>query len=142
MRLPSSQGKVDGNLLRQLTTWTPDKGTQIESISIVEDSPPDRIDFIMSTMYWKDISDQINIGLHNRRGEESPVDCTIRVRDFKPSDVYPAEIKARAAIIKEAFAFAYDVINASWIEREDKNILGDRNFTYGEVKFHSFYPLL
>lgn len=30
----------------------------------------------------------------------------------------------------------------SWVERESKDILGDRNFTYGEVKFHSFYPLL
>ena len=35
-----------------------------------------------------------------------------------------------------------DVANTSWSEREEKDILGDRNFVYGEVKFSSFGPLL
>ena len=94
----------------------------------------------MSTAFWKDISKQINIGLYSSC-EDVPVECTVRVRDFSPIDIYPTEVRKRAQIIKDAFS-RIDVINVSWVERERKDILGDRNFTYGEVKFHSFFPLL
>lgn len=30
----------------------------------------------------------------------------------------------------------------AWKEKENKDLLGDRNYTYGEVRFYSFYPLL
>lgn len=30
----------------------------------------------------------------------------------------------------------------AWKGKERKELLGDRNFTYGEVRFYSFYPLL
>lgn len=52
----------------------------------------------MSAAYWKDISSQINIGVYNTQFEttQGPVDCSIRVRDFKPFDVYPEEVRKRA----------------------------------------------
>lgn len=37
---------------------------------------------------------------------------------------------------------AIDAINSAWMERDDKNLLGNRDFTYGEARFYSFYPLL
>ena len=63
------------------------------------------------------------------------------MRDFAPRDVYPADVRTRADLIDAAFA-KIDVINTSWAERERKDILGNRDFTYGEVRFHSLYPLL
>ena len=102
---------------------------------------PDRIDYVMSTRAWSEFSNQINIGVHNTSPEEGPVDFSIRVRDFTPRDVYPEDVRQRSDIIDAAFA-SLDVVNKAWDERESRNLLGDRNFTYGEARFHSLYPLI
>ena len=79
--------------------------------------------------------------MHNSDPSAGPVDFSIRVRDFAPRDVYPADVRTRADLIDAVYA-KIDVINTSWAEREQKDILGNRDFTYGEVRFHSLYPLL
>ena len=35
-----------------------------------------------------------------------------------------------------------DAINTAWEERDKRELLGNRDFTYGEARFYSFYPLL
>ena len=101
----------------------------------------DQLNYIFSTMIWNDVSTQIKIGVHNSDPEAGPVDFTIRVRDFAPRDVYPEDVKLRSDIINAAYV-KIDVINTSWAERESKDLLGNRDYTYGEVRFHSLYPLL
>lgn len=80
----------------------------------------------------------MNIGVYS--SGDSPVEATIRVRDFSLSEVYPVDVRVRAAIIKESFSFIEP--DCSWIERDQRDLLGNSNFTYGEVRFHSLYPLL
>ena len=63
------------------------------------------------------------------------------MRDFAPRDVYPEDVRVRSDLVNAAYA-KIDVVNSSWAERERKEILGNRDFTYGEVCFHSLYPLL
>lgn len=75
--------------------------------------------------------------MHNRNPDDGPVEFTISVRDFDPRDCFSAEIRQKAEIVRDAYS-TIDVINTSWKERESKDILGDRNFTYGEVRLNSF----
>ena len=106
----------------------------------VRDDMPDRIDYIMSAMFWKDVSEQVNIGVH-LSDPSVPVDFTIKVSDFAPADVIDANISERFSIVERAFD-SFDSINTAWEEKERRNLLGDRNFTYGEARVYSFYPLL
>ena len=69
------------------------------------------------------------------------MDFSIKMMDFAPRDVYPDDVRVKSDIIDAAYQ-KIDVINTSWQERERKNLLGNRDFTYGEVMFHSLYPLL
>ena len=95
----------------------------------------------MNCANWENVSKQVNLGIHCTDPQSGPVDFSIRVREFNTLEAYPEDVRARAKIIKEAFR-DIDVINESWAERDSRDLLGDRNFTYGEVRFASFYPLL
>ena len=63
------------------------------------------------------------------------------MRDFAPADLYETGLKERAAIVERAFG-SFDPHNLAWQEREQKDLLSNRNYIYGEVIFCSFYPLL
>ena len=140
---PSNQGKADGVLLADLTGWRPGRaqdvgftGTEAQFAAL-----EDRMDIIVSTSYWKEVSTQINFGVFNAAPERGPVDVSIKVRDFSPMDIYSQNVRKRAAIVNSVY-LKIDVINESWKERDEKELLGNRDFTYGEARFHSFYPLL
>ena len=79
--------------------------------------------------------------MYNSRPEEGPVDFKIKVTDFAPRDVFNADLRQRLDIISKAF-YSIDVINESYEYRDKMDLMGNRNFTYGEARFHSFYPLL
>ena len=82
-------GKADGKLLASLTNWQPSSEPQIEYTGSGFEDMPDRIDCIMSTMFWKDVSTQINIGVHMADPQGEPVEFEIKIKDFAPLDIYP-----------------------------------------------------
>jgi len=43
----------------------------------------------MNTMFWKEVSTQVNLGVYMSDPAGGPVDFTIKVKDFAPRDVYP-----------------------------------------------------
>ena len=90
---PANIGKADGRLLTSLTNWHPTSEPAIEYTGSNFEELPDRIDFVMSTMMWKDVSPQINIGVHLADGREEPIDFSIKVSDFAPSEVYSEEVR-------------------------------------------------
>ncbi len=90
---PANIDKADGRLLTALTNWRPTSEPAIEYTGSNFETVPDRIDYVMSTMMWKDVSTQINIGVHLADGQEEPVEFSIKVSDFANSEIYPEEVK-------------------------------------------------
>ena len=87
------------------------------------------------------MSASVNFGIYLSREADTPVTFTVTVSDFSSQDLYPPYVRQRSDLIERAYSDV-DAINSSWIEKESRNLCGNRDFTYGEVRFHSFYPLL
>lgn len=56
--MPDNEYAFDAELMTSLTTWLPGKITPEPDFAGYREHvvPPDRIDYIMSTIYWKGIS--------------------------------------------------------------------------------------
>ena len=115
---PANLNTVDGNLLARTINWRPGCVEKMPRYTGSDfDSASDRIDFILNTMYWKDVSDQVMIGIHMSDENDEPVDFTIKVTDFAPQDVYRADLRQKAEIIEGAYR-KLDAINTAWDERD------------------------
>ena len=77
---PANLNTVDGNLLSQTLNWRPGlvEQTPKHTGSDFEDAP-DRIDYIISTMHWKEVSEQVMLGVHMADPRDGPVDFTVKV---------------------------------------------------------------
>lgn len=140
----SNVGAFDAELLSSVTTWRPGQlCEEPTNTGNCQEEAPDRIDYILSAMFWKDAcSSQVNIGVHlSDPVATNPVDFSIKVSDFAPEDIYDARVRERASIVERAFD-VFDSMDTALREKDSKDLLGVRNFTYGEVCFYSFYPLL
>ena len=91
---PENLNTVDGNLLARTFEWRPGLVEQMPRWTGSNfENEPDRIDFIMNTMFWKDVSEQVMLGVHMSDPDGEPVDFTIKVSDFAPRDIYPTELR-------------------------------------------------
>jgi len=83
----------------------------------------------------------VQIGVYNSRPDEGPVDFTIRMRDYAPSATYPPHVQVASKVYNEALQ-GVDANNTSFQERMISELLEVREFTYGEVNFANFLPML
>ena len=70
-----------------------------------------------------------------------PVPFTLKLRDFSPESTFPPHITATHSLYLQALE-GIDANDTSLQERIGKEILLQREFTYGEVDFAAFVPLL
>ena len=105
--MTSNAGAFDAKLLSSVTTWRPGQFSEEPAhTGDCQEETPNRIDYIMSVMSWKDYSNspQVNIGVHmSDPSATNPVDFTIKVSDFAPEDVYDSRVGERASIVERAF---------------------------------------
>ena len=73
--------------------------------------------------------------------EQEQVDFTIRMREYMPSDTYSDLMKVQNQIFEEALE-GTDAHATSFNERQATESHDGKEFTYGEVLFCSFIPLI
>ena len=83
----------------------------------------------------------VKIGVFNSQPEEGPFDFTIRMRNYRPTETYPDDVRTWAKLYDEAL-LGVDANDTSFQERIGRELLTDRMFTYGEVNFANFIPMV
>ena len=119
-----------------------EKGPYLESIPVDNTSLDDRIDFVFDRFIWqRQESSFIYIAVYNSHPENGPVDFTIQMREFSQEETFSEEVRMVHSIFEQA-NLNTDSHSVSMEERSRRCLDCVRDFTYGEVLFATFLPVL
>lgn len=140
---PEAEDWIDGHRIAKVTTWSHEKGPELEAASAYDTTIPlkDSIDFLFRSKMWI-LNPIVYISVFNSDPDKNgPVDFNIRMRDYLPAATYPEDVAQWAKLYDKALE-GIDANDTSFQERIGREILTEREFTYGEVNFESFIPMV
>ena len=131
---------VDFERVTDLTTWTPQKGPLITSLTAEKERmPKDSIDALFTAVMWNKDNLCVHIAVENTHPEEGPVTFDLEIREKTLSECLQPDFQVQYAIYK-AVHRGVDANRACNDEVQEKGL--SHQFTYGEVLFETFVAVL
>lgn len=104
-----------------------------------EESKSEFIRVILESESWRFVGRKAHIGVYNKSGTPHPY--TLKVTEMRDTEMLPPELLDKYMLFESIFKRT-DASQISQNERKRHNVCDKTEFTYGEVLFPYFIPLL
>ncbi|CDW84668.1 sam-dependent methyltransferase [Stylonychia lemnae] len=98
------------------------------------------IKVLLESEAWRFVSNKAHFGLYNKSGQDQIY--KFKLTEIKEEDILPVELKDKFIFFEELFNSKEEAAVVSQKERQRKNVCDKTEFTYGEVMFTYFIPLM